>query len=76
MATRRSNSTLGTLSSPPCEGVIVRIAVSVEPFEAVARTLPLGSVGYETEATERSERYVWLEEVLVNRLGAMRGPGR
>ena len=27
------------------------------------------------EADERGERLVWLEEVWVNRLGAMRGPG-
>ncbi len=30
-------------------------------FEAIARTLPLGSVGYETEANERGERLIWLE---------------
>ena len=54
---------------------MVRIAISVEAFEAIARTLPLGSVGYEAEADERGERTVWLEEVWVNRLGAMRGPG-
>jgi len=54
---------------------MVRIAISVEAFEAIARTLPLGSVGYEAEANERGERHVLLEEVWVNRLGAMRGPG-
>ena len=40
---------------------MVRIAISVEAFEAIARTLPLGSVGYEPEANERGERLVWLE---------------
>src|SRR4029077_501043 len=30
--------------------------------------------GYENEANERGERYVWLDEVWVNRLGAMRRP--
>ena len=54
---------------------MVRIGVSVEAFEAIARTLPVGSRGYEPEANERGERYVWLEEVWVNRLGAMRRPG-
>lgn len=54
---------------------MIRIAISVEAFEAIAKTLPLGSVGYETEANERGERTVWLEEVWVNRLGAMRRPG-
>ena len=29
---------------------MIRIAISVEAFEAIARTLPLGSVGYEAEA--------------------------
>ena len=54
---------------------MIKIATTVEAFEAIARTLPLGSVGYETEANERGERHVWLEEVWVNRLGAMREPG-
>jgi hypothetical protein len=54
---------------------MIRIAISVEAFEAIARTLPLGSVGYEGEANEPGERYVWLEEGWVNRLGAMRGRG-
>jgi hypothetical protein len=35
---------------------MVRIAISVEAFEAIARTLPLSSVGYENEANERGER--------------------
>ena len=54
---------------------MIKIAITAAAFEAIARTLPLGSVGYETEANERGERYVWLEEVWVNRLGAMRRPG-
>ena len=33
--------------------LMIRIAISVEAFEAIARTLPLGSVGYEAEANER-----------------------
>jgi hypothetical protein len=54
---------------------VIRIAISVEAFDAIARTMPLGSVGFEAEASERGERTVWLEEVWVDRLGAMRGPG-
>jgi hypothetical protein len=54
---------------------MVRIAISVEAFEAIAQTLPLGSVGYEAEPNERGERYVWLEDAMADRLGAMRGPG-
>ena len=37
---------------------MVRIAISVDAFEAIARTLPLGSVGYEAEANERGERLI------------------
>jgi len=54
---------------------MIRIAISVEAFEAIARTLPVGSVGYEAEANERGERYVWLEDAMADRLGAIRGPG-
>jgi hypothetical protein len=52
---------------------VIRLAISVEAFEAIARTLPLGSVGYEVEANERGERLIWLEDAAVDRLGAMRG---
>jgi hypothetical protein len=54
---------------------MIRIAISVEAFEAIARTLPLDSVGYEAEVNERGERYVWLDAAMADRLGAMRGPG-
>jgi hypothetical protein len=54
---------------------MVRIAISVEAFEAIARTLPLGSVGYENATNERGERLIWLERAVVDRLRAMRGPG-
>ena len=53
---------------------MVRIAISVEAFEAIARTLPVGSMGYETEPNERGERLIWLEDAMADRLGAMRGP--
>jgi hypothetical protein len=39
---------------------MVRISISQAPFEAIARTLPLGSVGYRTEANER-DKLIWLE---------------
>jgi hypothetical protein len=54
---------------------VVRIAISVEAFETIARTLPVGSVGFEAEANEQGERLIWLEAAMVDRLGAMRGPG-
>jgi hypothetical protein len=54
---------------------MIRIAITIEAFEAIAKTLPLGSVGYEVEANERGERAVWLEDAMADRLAAMRGPG-
>jgi hypothetical protein len=54
---------------------VVRIAINVEAFEAIARTLPLGSVGYEAEPNEQGERLIWLEDAMADRLSAMRGRG-
>lgn len=54
---------------------MIRIAISVAAFEAIARTLPLGSVAYEGEPNERGERLIWLEAAMADRLDAMRGPG-
>jgi hypothetical protein len=54
---------------------VVRIAITVEAFEAIARTLPLGSVAVEAEPNERGERLIWLEAAMADRIGAMRGPG-
>ena len=54
---------------------MIKIAISAEAFEAIARALPLGSVGYESEANDRGERLIWLEAAMADRLGAMRWPG-
>jgi hypothetical protein len=54
---------------------MIRIAISRAAFEAIASTMPLGSVGYEREANANGERYVWLAPNVVDRLKAMRGPG-
>jgi hypothetical protein len=35
--------------------------------------LPLGSVGYEPQLNTTSERLMWLESTVVDRLTAMRG---
>jgi hypothetical protein len=53
---------------------VIRIAISEAAFDAIASTLPLGSVGFENEAIE-GERYVWLAPNVVNRLKAQRRPG-
>ena len=54
---------------------MIRIAITAEAYEAIAATLALGSIGYEVEPAATSERFVWVEEVWANKLGAMRGPG-
>jgi hypothetical protein len=54
---------------------MVRISVSPAAFTAITATLPLGSVSFEGEASEKGERPIWLNEVVVERLAAMRGPG-
>jgi hypothetical protein len=54
---------------------MIRIAITRAAFEAIARTLPLGSVGYENQINEQGERLIWLDHAVVARLRAMRGPG-
>ena len=54
---------------------MIRIAISVEAFEAIARTLPLGSVGYENKINERGEKLIWLDRAVVDRLRSLRGVG-
>ena len=40
---------------------MIRIAIIAAAFEAVAATLPLGSVGFEREPDANGERQIWLE---------------
>jgi hypothetical protein len=54
---------------------MIRIAISQAAFEAIAATLPLGSVGYENKTDEHGHRLIWLDRAVVDRLRAMRGPG-
>ena len=54
---------------------MIRIAISQAAFDAIASTMPLGSVGYENDANERGERLIWLALNVVDRLRALRGPG-
>jgi hypothetical protein len=54
---------------------MIRIAISQAAFDAIASTLPLGSVGYENHVNERGERYVWLPPNVVDGLKAKRRPG-
>jgi hypothetical protein len=52
---------------------MIRITITVEAFEAIARTLPLGSVGYENQINEHGERLIWLDRAVVDRLRSLRG---
>jgi hypothetical protein len=61
--------------SVEADETVVRIAISQAAFEAITKTLPLGSVGYENASNEQGERYVWLEPGLVSKLRALRGEG-
>ena len=54
---------------------MVRIAITAEAFEAIARTLPVGSVGFENKTDEQGQRLIWLDRAVVDRLRAMRGTG-
>jgi hypothetical protein len=56
-------------------GVMIRIAISRAAFDAIASTMPLGSVAYEREVNANGSRYVWLAPNVVDRLAQMRGPG-
>jgi hypothetical protein len=47
---------------------MIRIAITEAAFEAIARTLPLGSVGYENATNERGEKLIWLELLLARQL--------
>jgi hypothetical protein len=54
---------------------VIRISISQAAFAAVCASLPPGSVATEAQLDERGDRCVWLDEVWVNRLGAMRRHG-
>jgi len=54
---------------------MIRIAITVEAFEAIVATLSFGTVAYELEPNANGERLIWLEEVWINKLDAIRMPG-
>ena len=54
---------------------MIRIAITEAAFKAIPATLPVGSVAYEAEPSERGERLTRLEDAMADRLGAMRKPG-
>jgi hypothetical protein len=54
---------------------MIRIAITAEAFDAIARTLPLGSVSYEAQVTADGGRFIWLERRALDKLDALRQPG-
>jgi hypothetical protein len=54
---------------------VIRIAISEAAFDAIAATLPFGSVSYEAETDANGQRLIWLPRSVVDRLKALRGPG-
>lgn len=54
---------------------MVRIAITSVAFDAIAKTLALGSVSYENATNDKGERLIWLDPAVVNRPRAMRGHG-
>ena len=54
---------------------MIRTAITPAAHEAIAATLPPGSVGFEPQTNAKGERLIWLELTVVDRLMAMRGPG-
>ena len=65
----------GRLGANAKRDVMVRIAISQTAFEAIAKTLPLGSVGYENAVNEKGERLIWLERRMLDKLNSYRRAG-
>jgi hypothetical protein len=53
---------------------VVRISISQAAFDAIALSLPIGSVGFDAETNEQCERYIWLPHDVLAKLKAIRGP--
>ena len=54
---------------------MIRIAITAEAFDAIAATMPSGSVNFEAGVDDKGERYIWLPRAVVDRLCSLRGPG-
>jgi hypothetical protein len=57
---------------------MIRIAITAEAFDAIAKTLPLGTVAFEPSpdpsGTREGERFVWLAPAVINKLRFLRAP--
>jgi hypothetical protein len=50
---------------------LIRIAITAKAYEAVARTLALGTVACEPQPNENGERLIWLEELWLDKLNSI-----
>ena len=54
---------------------MIRITITAEAFQAIAATLPLGSVAVEPQRAPNGSVHIWLDHNAVAKLKALRGPG-
>jgi hypothetical protein len=54
---------------------MIRIAITQAAYDAVADTLPFGSVGYEAKRSADNQIFIWLEKGALSRLDALRQRG-
>ena len=47
---------------------MIRIPITAEAYDAVAKTLPLGTVPYETKVAASGERSIWVERSALDSL--------
>jgi hypothetical protein len=54
---------------------MIRIAITAEAYEAIERTLALGTVACEPQPNENGERVIWIEERWLDRLISIQRSG-
>jgi hypothetical protein len=54
---------------------MIRIAISQAAFDAIAKTMPLGTVSFERHPADDGQGLIWLDARHLAKLKAMRGPG-
>ena len=54
---------------------MIRISLTPAAFEAIAATLPLGSVGFVPQLDAKGERAIWVDPTVADKLKAQRRPG-
>jgi hypothetical protein len=51
---------------------MLRLSITAAAFDAISRTLPLGSVGYERERTATGDMFIWIDKPTADKLEALR----